>query len=286
MTLTIDIGGTKFTMAAFDGDLMVRRESHATDASGGREWMTGRIAEIVGEWRRETTFERCGIGFGGPVDFAAQRVVLSTHVGGWRDFDLCGFVREIAGAPVVMDNDANAGALGEAEFGAGKGFSSLFYMTLSTGIGGGIYEAGRIWRGADSYGGEIGHLTIRPDGPECLCGARGCFERLCCGLWLERDYGKPAHELLHDAAFVERYVVDLALGLKAAIMLLNPARIVIGGGIAKAGDRLFAPLRAELRRQITNWSAARIDVVPAALGDDSVLYGALALASSSFRANV
>ena len=83
---------------------------------------------------------------------------------------------------------------------------------------------------------------------------------------------------MQDPEFVRRYVVDLAQGLKAAIMLLNPARIVIGGGIAKAGDRLFLPLREELGRQITNWSAARIDVVPAALRDDSVLYGALSLA--------
>lgn len=278
MILAIDIGGTKFSMAVFDGARMVRRESRATDAEGGREWMLGRIREIAHEWRRDFRFERCGIGFGGPVDFAAQRVALSTHVGGWRDFDLCGFVRDLTGAPAVMDNDANAGAIGEAEFGAGKGYSPLFYMTLSTGIGGGIYADGRVWRGADSYAGEIGHLTIRPGGPECLCGARGCFERMCCGLWLERDYGKPAKELMQDAGFVERYVVDLALGLKAAIMLLNPRRIAIGGGIAKAGDRLFVPLRAELGRQITSWSAARIDVVPAALGDDSVLYGALALA--------
>ena len=278
MILGIDIGGTKFTLAAFDGDRMVRRESHATDAAGGRDWMLGRISEIVTGWKRDCAFERCGIGFGGPVNFAAQRVVLSTHVGGWRDFDLCGFVRDLAGAPVAMDNDANAGAIGEARFGAGKGYSPLFYVTLSTGIGGGIYEDGRVWRGADSYGGEIGHLTIRPDGPECLCGARGCFERLCCGLWLERDHGKSARELMQDPAFVERYVVDLALGLKAAIMLINPARVVIGGGIAKAGDRLFVPLRGELRRQITAWSGARIDVVPAALGDDSVLYGALSLA--------
>jgi len=265
-------------MAVFDGGRMARRESQATDAAGGREWMLTRIGEIVSGWRREFAFERCGIGFGGPVDFAAQRVVLSTHVGGWRDFDLCGFVRDLTGAPAVMDNDANAGAIGEAEFGAGKGCSPLFYMTLSTGIGGGIYEDGRVWRGADSYGGEIGHLTIRPDGPECLCGARGCYERMCGGLWLERDYGRSAKELMEDAEFVERYVVDLALGLKAAIMLLNPRRIVIGGGISKAGDRLFVPLGRELRRQITGWSAARIDVAPAALGDDSVLYGALALA--------
>ena len=101
---------------------------------------------------------------------------------------------------------------------------------------------------------------------------------MCCGLWLERDYGRPAKELMQDPAFVERYVVNLALGLKAAVMLLNPARIVIGGGIAKAGDALFVPLRAELRRQMTAWSGARVDVVTAQLGDDSVLWGGLALA--------
>jgi glucokinase len=122
-------------------------------------------------------------------------------------------------------------------------------------------------------------LGGRTGGPECLCGARGCYERLCSGLWLERDHNKPAAELLADSAFVEKYVVDLAAGLKTCIMLLNPARIVIGGGISKAGDRLFVPLRAELRRQITSWSGARIDVAPAALQDDSVLYGALVLAT-------
>ncbi len=259
---------------------MLRRESHATDSAGGREWMTARIAEIIHAWRKELRFECCGIGFGGPVDFAAQRVVLSTHVGGWRDFDFCGFVEEAAGAPAVMDNDANVGAVGEALFGAGRGFSPLFYMTLSTGIGGGIVENGSVWRGADSYAGEIGHMTVRPDGPECLCGARGCLERLCCGLWLQRDYGRSAKELLSEPDFVSRYVVDLALGLKAAIMLLNPARIVIGGGIAKAGDALFVPLREELGRRITAWSRARVDVVPAALVDDSVLFGALALAQA------
>jgi glucokinase len=240
--------------------------------------MLSQIGSIALDWKKESGFGRCGIGFGGPVDFAHQRVALSTHVAGWRDFPLAGRVQELFGAPVVMDNDANTAALGEARYGE-HGALPLFYMTLSTGIGGGIIlEDGAIYRGADSWAGEIGHLTIRPDGPECLCGSRGCLERMCCGLWLERDYGKPAHELFHDPSFVEHYVVDLALGLKAAIMLLNPARIVIGGGIAKAGEALFAPLRAELGRQITSWSGARIDVRAAALGDDSVLWGALALA--------
>jgi len=278
-TLAIDIGGSKFSMAVFDGERMVERESRATDRARGREWMVEQIVSIAGGWKKKyNKWDGCGIGFGGPVQFGEQRIALSTHVEGWSNFDLPRHLEEPLGVLPVMDNDANTGALGEALYGAGRGYVPLFYITLSTGIGGGIItEGGKIYRGADSYAGEIGHLTIRPGGPECLCGSRGCFERMCCGLWLEREHGRPAKKLLRDPAFVENYVIDLALGLKAAIMLLNPARIVIGGGMGKAGDALFVPLRAELRRQITSWSRARIDVVPAALGDDSVLYGARAL---------
>ncbi len=272
-TLAIDIGGTKFSVALFSDNAMVRRESHPTDAAGGRDWMLRRLQEVVAGWQ----FQKCGIGFGGPVDFVDQRVALSTHVGGWQDFYLCRYLSERFGVPVVMDNDANVGALGEGRFGAGRGCSPLFYMTLSTGIGGGILLDGSVLRGADSWAGEIGHLNIQPDGPDCLCGSRGCFERMCCGLWLARDHGRSASELLRSPEFVERYVVLLARGLKACIMLLNPARIVIGGGIAKAGEALFAPLRAELRRQVTGWSGARLDVRAAELVDDSVLWGALAL---------
>lgn len=280
LTLAIDIGGTKFSMALFDGERMKLRETRATDREGGRAWMMEQILAIARRWQQAERIDRCGIGFGGPVIFPEQRVALSTHVGGWSNVRLAAEIEAELGIPCVMDNDANTGALGEALYGAGIGYDPLFYMTLSTGIGGGIVSEGRIWRGADSYAGEVGHLTTRPDGPECLCGARGCYERMCSGLWLERDHGRPAKELLEDPAFVARYVVDLALGLKAVIMLLNPARIVIGGGISKAGEALLGPLRAELRRQITSWSQARLDVVPAALGDDSVLYGALALAAS------
>ncbi|HEY3835522.1 MAG TPA: ROK family protein, partial [Bryobacteraceae bacterium] len=144
-----------------------------------------------------------------------------------------------------------------------------------------ILVDGKIFRGTNGWAGEIGHSNLVPDGPECLCGSHGCLERMCCGLWLERDFGRSAKELFEDPAFVERYVVLLARGLKTCIMVLNPARIVIGGGISKAGERLFGPLRAELGRQITAWSGARQDVQPAALGDDSVLYGALELARTT-----
>ncbi len=273
-TLAIDIGGTKFTLGLFDGDRLVERESELTDAQGGKDWMLGRVEEIARKWK----FDRCGIGFGGPVKFDDQRVALSTHVGGWKDFYLTRYLSERFGVPAVMDNDANVGAFGEGYHGAGKGHDPLFYMTLSTGIGGGILIGGKVLRGPDSYAGEIGHMNIVPDGPDCLCGHRGCLERMCCGLWLQRDHGRTARELMAEPEFVKSYVVLLARGLKAAIMLLNPSRIVIGGGIAKAGDALFMPLREELGRQVTSWSQARLDVQPAALGDDSVLYGALELA--------
>ncbi len=280
--LAVDIGGTKFTLALFERRpggawSIVRRESQSTDRDGGPQWMLSRIQEIARVWSNPG-FDRIGVGFGGPVNYETQQVVLSTHVGGWTGFDLCRWFRDTLHAPVVMDNDANAGALGEGVHGAGRGARPLFYMTLSTGIGGGILTTEGVFRGADSYAGEIGHLNIDPLGPDCLCGSNGCFERMCCGLWMERDFHQPAHVLLRDPEFVSAYVVKLARGLKAAVMLLNPARIVIGGGISKAGDALFIPLRAELRRQVTAWSKARIDVVPAALGDDSVLWGALELA--------
>jgi glucokinase len=279
-TLAIDIGGTKFSVALFSGETMAARVTRATDRQGGKDWMLDQLAEVVSEWKRERRLDRCGIGFGGPVHFAEQRVALSTHVGGWSEFDLPGFVEKISGVRPVMDNDANAGALGELRYGAGQGRLPLLYITLSTGVGGGIVTDGGIYRGADSWAGEIGHVSIRPDGPECLCGARGCLERMCSGLWMERDHGKSGQELFTDPSFVKSYVENLALGLKAAVMLLNPARIVIGGGIAKAGDTLFLPLRAELKRQLTSWSQARVDVVPCGLADDSVLWGALALANS------
>ncbi len=279
-TLAIDIGGSKFTLGAFERDRLLLRESRSTERRGGPAWMFSQIEEIVGDWKKNKHFHagRCGIGFGGPVDFPSQTVTLSTHVEGWAQYPLVNNVRNLIGCPAIMDNDANVGALGESAYGAGRGMDSLFYMTLSTGIGGGVIVDRKVYRGADSFAGEIGHINLIPDGPECLCGSRGCFERMCCGLWLERDYGRSAKELLLDPEFVAQYVVHLARGLKAALMILNPARIVIGGGISKAGDRLFLPLREELSRQMTSWSRARREVVPAERGDDSVLYGALALA--------
>ena len=153
-TLAIDIGGTKFTLALF--------EERAHDAAGIARYRSRRRPRVDAGAVRAHCFrswsgiERCGIGFGGPVDFQRQRVALSTHVGGWQDFPLARHLRDLLGVPTIMDNDANVGALGEARYGAG-GVLPLFYVTLSTGIGGGlILGDGSVYRGADSGRGRLG----------------------------------------------------------------------------------------------------------------------------------
>jgi glucokinase len=276
-TLAIDIGGTKLTAGVFHHEQLIERATCATNREGGPSWMLSQIESLTRDWISKFGIQACGVGFGGPVDFRSQRVICSTHVKGWDNFDLVSALCERLRVHAVIDRDTMVGALGEGHYGIGVGVRPLFYMTISTGIGGGLLTDSGLFHGADSFACEIGHHTIEPNGPECLCGSRGCLERLCAGLWLERDYGKPADELFRDASFTRRYVQFLAQGLKTCIMLFNPARIVIGGGISKAGEALFGPLREELGRQLTPWSKARVDVVPAQLGDDAILWGALAL---------
>lgn len=284
-TLCIDIGGTNFSVGLFEEDALLNAVTMPTERNNGPLWMMDQIEAIVASTFRVESLDGCAVGFGGPVDFATQRVIYSTHVAGWNDFDLVGEIRRRFRAPVVIDRDSMVGALGEGLYGRGVGFRPLFYITLSTGVGGGFLTNAGLLRGADSYACELGHHTVLPGGPECLCGSYGCMERMCCGLWLERDYGRPAKELLQDVEFTKKYVVHLAQGLKNCIMFFNPARIVIGGGISAAGDSLFLPLREELHRQMPAWSKARIDVVPAALGSQSVLWGALALAQQHLYAH-
>src|SRR5262245_29540380 len=110
--LAIDIGGTKFSIAVFEDERIIARESRATERAGGRDWMLDQIAALVRAWKGTYRLDVCGIGFGGPVDFCRQRVALSTHVGGWNDFDLPAFIHSVVSVPILMDNDANVGALG------------------------------------------------------------------------------------------------------------------------------------------------------------------------------
>lgn len=277
-TLALDIGGTNFSVGIFEDRSLIHVETRPTVRNAGPAWMLQQMEEIVQGWKVLGQIDGCGIGFGGPVHFAEQRVIYSTHAAGWDDFDLPREVLRRFGTRSIMDRDTLVGALGEGNYGAGKGTRPIFYITLSTGIGGGFLDERGLLRGADSFACELGHHTVVPDGLPCLCGSSGCLERMCSGLWLERDYGKSAKELMREAEFVEKYVVFLARGLKNCIMFFNPSRIIIGGGIATAGDALFQPLRKELARQMPPWSKARVDVVPAALGQRTILWGALELA--------
>jgi glucokinase len=208
-----------------------------------------------------------------------------------------------------VDNDANVAALGEHRFGAGKGYDSLLYITVSTGVGGGWILNNRIWHGAESMAGEIGHTVVEPAGPVCTCGKRGCLERLASGLyiaqrareWLETQPGQggilrsltgddleavtaklvsqaaaQGDNLAWEALEVAARALGIAIG--NAANLINPQRFILGGGVTKAGERFWETIRRVARE--TAMPEVHFDVVPAALGDDAPLWGAVVLAES------
>ena len=310
--LALDFGGTK--------------HSAALAQAGAREWHALRRAAsppganadadiaIMLELARDLTAGRApsavGVSFGGPVNAGAGLVYLSHHVPGWENIPLRDRLRAEFGVPVEVDNDANVAALGEWRFGAGQGCASLLYVTVSTGVGGGWVFDGRIFHGADSMAGEIGHTVVDPDGPLCVCGRRGCVEALAAGpnlarrarerLAAEPGAGSTLRDLVTgdvaavtaqhvaraaqvgDALSIE--VLDqaaraLGLGLGTAITLMNPQRVVLGGGVTKSGERYWQVLREAARSNVL--PGMTVDIVPAALGDDAPLWGAVALAESA-----
>ena len=203
----------------------------------------------------------------------------SHHVSEWDGFPLRTQLRERFGAPVLLDNDANAGALGEARFGAGRGHQHLFYVNVGTGIGAGVIADGRIYRGADGLAGEIGHVAVDRNGRQCSCGKRGCLEAYASG----RAIGGPevtqaaskgeasALEVLSDAA---RW---LAIAIGGAVNVLNPSAVIVGGEVSEAGELLLAPLRAHLSSELMP-GMPMPQVLRASLGYDAGVIGALALA--------
>ena len=250
-----------------------------------------------------------GISFGGPVDASAGLVRLSHHIPGWEDVPLAQIMTRELGVPAAVDNDANVAALGESRFGAGLGADSLLYVTVSTGVGGGWVLGGRIWSGADGMAGEIGHMIVRPGGMPCACGKRGCVEAEACGpamahkavarlsadqqngrLLLELSGGRPegvTGELVARAANMgDPLALDVLLdsagalgsGLAAAINLINPQRVVLGGGVTKAGELWWNRVRETARAEVL--PQARVEVVAAGMSDDAPLWGAAALAES------
>ena len=312
MILAIDIGGTKYSLAlATARGEIVKRSTRTTDRAAGAEWMVDHILSAGRVMLAESSepVSACGIGFGGPVDFGAQRIVNSTHVSGWDHMPLPDIVHKALGLPAIVDNDANVGALGEFTFGAGRGSRNLVYYTVSTGIGGGIVINGEIYRGSDGNAGELGHVPILPDGPACACGNRGCLEALCSGTAIGERAASAIQQNAHrgrgiqsaagpgaritakavfDAAragdplaldIVEQTCVYLGMGVATAMNTLAPDVIVIGGGVCKAGRVLFEPLRKQVHRFLMPVHRPHLKILPAQRKDRSVLLGAVALAT-------
>jgi len=309
--IALDIGGSQFRVGLFDheGRRLLVMEGE-TSRAGGREWMQAQIREkcraLLGKTDRPVG--ACGVSFGGPVDFPGQRV-RSIHTPGWEDFPLGRWSRETLGMPCRVDNDANAGALGEWRLGAGKGTRSMAYITLSTGIGGGLVLDGKVFHGKDSLAGEIGDIPVSDSGVICACGARGCLETFCSGTaiasrgqeWavrrpesvsrlLELSGGRAedisARAVMQASAegdsvavgIVEEAARWLARVLLTMIRIINPERIVLGGGVAQAGMVLLNPVHEFLREFSSPTIGYSTEIVLAQLGNYSPLYGGAAMA--------
>lgn len=309
LLLALDYGGTKHTVAVVaPGERRWRAHRRAfsppgADARYDIETVHALARELLGEAQPAAV----GVSFGGPVDAIAGIVRLSHHVPGWENIPLRDMLEAEFGAPASVDNDANVAALGEHRFGAGQGHDSLLYITVSTGVGGGWILDGQIWHGTEGMAGEIGHTMVDPDGPVCPCGKRGCVERLASGPfiaqrareWLETqpDRGQVLRALAgENLALVTAQLVSqaaaqgdtlawqalevaawaLGVSIGNAANLINPQQFVLGGGVTKAGNRFWEAIRRFARE--TAMPEVHFDVVPAALGDDAPLWGAVGLA--------
>jgi glucokinase len=306
--LAIDIGGTHFRTGLFDeqGRRLLVLEGD-TDRAAGRDWMLSQLAEQCRDLlaRRDAPVQACGLSFGGPVDFRRQSVT-SVHSSGWKNFELGKWVQRTLGIPCRLDNDANAGALGEYYYGAGQGTEMMAYITISTGIGSGIVYQGKLLRGRDCMAGELGHIVVSDSGARCSCGGRGCLESFSSGAaietrareWAER---RPEHVtrivecsggseitakgLIQAAAegdAVATHILRettrwLARGLLMIIRILNPDLIVLGGGVAQSGSLLLDMLAGYLDEFVSPTITYSTEIVTAKLGNYSPLYGAAAM---------
>lgn len=306
--LALDYGGTKLSSALLRlGDSTwsaLKRLPSPPNHDAIYEQRT--MLQMAHELMAGRKPDAIGVSFGGPVLQSQGRVILSHHIPGWEDTPLAAQLQAEFGTPVAVANDANVGALGEWRFGAARGCASVFYVTVSTGVGGGWVLGGRIYDGADGMAGEIGHNVVNPSGASCVCDKRGCVEAEACGPAIARAArqqlaARPsdgaglramvsgnidAVTALHvaqaaqagDALALE--VLDhaacmLGKGIGGAINLMNPERVVIGGGVTKSGERWWRLVRETARYNVL--PQIRVDIQPAALGDDAPLWGAVAL---------
>jgi glucokinase len=318
----VDVGGTSLRAARFLGHQPIpdAKIKTPTQPGGEREHMLDRLEQAIREVAPPDPASVAGIGIGipGPVDPHTGVVITITNIPGWKNLPLQQIMQERLGRPVFLGNDANLAALGEWKFGAGRGYRDVLYLTVSTGIGGGIIVGNRLLLGAHGLGGEVGHVKVQPDGPRCGCGQRGCLEALAAGPAITRravarlqagegadsvlravtggDLGQLTTALIGKAAldgdaFAQALFAEAGAHIGAAIASLmhvfNPAVVILGGGVSFVGDLLFEPVRAAVRVHAMNAMYWRdCPIIPAALGDDAGLVGAGALAMEESRTRV
>jgi glucokinase len=313
MYLGIEIGGTKLQLGLGPGDgRMLGLWRGTVDPAAGGDGIRRQIVAAVPDLLTQARVHRrslkgVGVGFGGPVDDATRSVIKSHQVAGWDGFPLADWLGQALGLPAVLGNDADVAGLAEALFGAGQGLSPLLYMTIGSGIGGGLVVSGEILRGAGRGAAEIGHLKVRE--PRAADGSLETLENIASG-WAIGRYARElaSHapgsggklielagsvaaitaETVARAAAVGDALANRVLGeamdaladaMCAAIVLVCPRRVVIGGGVSLMGEELlFAPLRTRIAERVFPPFAGLTDVVPAALGEAVVVHGALALA--------
>ncbi|MGH2404996.1 MAG: ROK family protein [bacterium] len=305
----VDLGGTKILTALVDTEgRVVARVREATPQAGldaVLEVVVGTVRRVLKDAGVEASAIRgIGVGAPGPADPASGVVFDPPNLPGWHEVPLAAILGARLAVRTYVENDANAAALGERWAGAGRGVDDLIYMTISTGIGGGLILNGRLFHGVSGTAGEVGHMVIDPAGPRCPCGRTGCLEALASGTSIARHAraavasGRPttlstvAPEAL-TAADVARAARDgdplatelfgraaryVGIGVANLVNLLNPAMVIIGGGVTKAGDLLFAPVRRIVLDEAFPRPAAAVRIVPAALGDDVGAVGAAAVA--------
>lgn len=286
--LGLDLGGTNIKWAVLESNgapAVVARGSVATQAGAGPD-AVGRnlIATGTETAALHGPFHTVGLGVPGLFEPDSGEVVLFPNLpGAWKGFPLGRLVSDGLGMPVELINDARAFAIAESTLGAGKGCSIVVAMVLGTGVGGGITIDGKLHLGAFGTAGELGHQTVVPDGPMCGCGNQGCVEALTKAAALATLAGKSsAEEVYLAAARGERRSRDaisevagfLGIALANTVTVIGPERVVVGGGIAAAGDLLLVPLREAIRKRVTLVPIEQVSVVLAELGSSAGAIGA------------
>jgi glucokinase len=288
LRLGLDLGGSYVKCALLDGERVVATATAPNDGARGEDAVLARVVSLGLETAApHGEVVAAGLGLPGHFDAATGTGVLLPNLPGeWVGREIAGPVAEGLGVPVTLVNDVRALTLAEQRLGAGRGVRDLVCIALGTGVGGGVVIGGRLHLGL-GHAGEIGHTTVVPDGPLCGCGNRGCLDRVAGADAIAADAGTEdvfaavaaaeAGDERARAAF-ERAGRFAGLAVAGAVVLLWPQRVVVGGGVAAAGELLIGPLRDEVRRRACVAPVEEIDVVAAELGTAGGAIGA-ALAS-------